>query len=92
MLDDIRPYYDFDETCQRSVPEAIIAYLKAYDFECTIRNTVSLGGDADTKAAIAGAIAEGTWEIPKIISNVCLQLLDDFLIDVVNKWRILVKS
>ena len=91
-LEDIRPYYDFDETCQRSVPEAIIAYLEASDFETAIRNTISLGGDADTQAAIAGAIAEGTWGLPKIITDVCLQLLDDFLIDVVNKWRLWLKS
>ena len=56
-IDDIRPYYDFDGTCQRSVPEAIIAYLKASDFESSIRNAVAIVEDADTHAAIADAIA-----------------------------------
>ena len=86
-LDDIRPYYDFDETCQGSVPEAITAYLEASDFESAVRNAVSLGGDADTQADIAGAIAEGSWGIPRILSEVCLQLLDPFLLNIVKKWH-----
>ena len=77
-LDDIRLYYDFDGTCQRSVPEAIIAYLKASDFESSIRNAVSIVEYADTHAAIADAIAEGSWGRSKIITDVCLQLLDNF--------------
>lgn len=56
--DDIRPEYEFDVTCQGSVPEAIIAFLEGTDYEDTIRNAISLGGDADTQAAIAGSIAE----------------------------------
>lgn len=57
-IEDIRPDYQIDITCQRSVPEAIIAFLDSTSFEDAIRNAVSLGGDADTQAAIAGAIAE----------------------------------
>ena len=57
-LDAIRPAYTVDLTCAGSVPEAIIAFLESNDFEDCIRNAVSLGGDADTQAAIAGAIAE----------------------------------
>ena len=56
-LADIRPAYAFDETCQGTVPEAITAFLEADDFEDAIRNAISLGGDADTLACIAGAIA-----------------------------------
>ena len=56
-IDDIRPNYKFDVSCQGSVPESIICFLQATDFEDTIRNAVSLGGDADTQAAIAGSIA-----------------------------------
>ena len=56
-LDEIRPGYEFDETCQRTVPEAITAFLEADDFEDAIRNAISLGGDADTLACIAGGIA-----------------------------------
>ena len=56
-LDEIRPEYRFDVTCQGSVPEAITAFLESTGYEDTIRNAVSLGGDSDTQAAIAGGIA-----------------------------------
>lgn len=58
-IDEIRPSYGFNETCQRTVPEAVIAFLEAEDYEDAIRNAISLGGDADTLAAIAGGVAEG---------------------------------
>lgn len=56
-LDQIRVNYRFEPTCQKSVPESIIAFLESNSFEDAIRNTVSLGGDADTMGAITGAIA-----------------------------------
>lgn len=56
-LDQIRENYKFEGSCQKSVPEAIIAFLESTDFENAIRNTISLGGDADTMGAITGAIA-----------------------------------
>lgn len=56
-LDEIRPAYRFNESCQGTVPEAIIAFLESSDFEDAIRNAVSLGGDADTIGAITGSIA-----------------------------------
>jgi ADP-ribosylglycohydrolase len=60
-VDGIRPGYRADITCQGSVPEAIIAFLDSTSFEDAIRNAVSLGGDADTQACIAGAIAEAYY-------------------------------
>jgi ADP-ribosylglycohydrolase len=57
-IEEIRPSYKADLTCQGSVPEAIIAFLDSSSFEDALRNAVSLGGDADTQACIAGAIAE----------------------------------
>ncbi|WP_405294161.1 ADP-ribosylglycohydrolase family protein [Methanobrevibacter sp.] len=81
-LDDIRPFYKFDVSCKGSVPESIICFLEARDFEDTIRNAVSLGGDADTQAAIAGSIASAYWEIPKNISYRTIHHLDDFLLNV----------
>lgn len=57
-VDEIRPTYRFDVSCDGSVPQAIIAFLEADDFEGAVRNAVWLGGDADTQACIAGAIAE----------------------------------
>lgn len=68
-VDDIRPDYRINLTCPGSVPEAIIAFLDSTDFEDAIRNAVSLGGDSDTQAAIAGAIAEAFYgSIPSSIS------------------------
>ncbi len=61
-LSSIRPGYRFDVTCQGSVPEAIIAFLESESFEDAVRNAVSLGGDADTQACIAGAIAEAYYK------------------------------
>lgn len=60
-LDDIRPTYAFDESCQGTVPQAITAFLESTDFEDAVRNAVSLGGDADTLAAITGAIAQAHY-------------------------------
>jgi ADP-ribosylglycohydrolase len=65
-LDEIRPDYKFDVTCQGSVPEAIIAFLEAESYDETVRFAVSLGGDTDTQACIAGSIAEAFYGgVPK---------------------------
>ena len=60
-LDEIRPTYRFNETCQDTVPQAIVAFLESTDFEDAIRNAISLGGDSDTLAAITGSIAEAAY-------------------------------
>lgn len=77
--DDIRPGYNFDVTCQGSVPEAIIAFLDSSSFEDAIRLAVSLGGDSDTIACITGSIAGAFYkEIPDyIVEEVCNRLPDD---------------
>jgi len=75
--DDIRPYYKFDETCQGTVPEAIIAFLDSSDFESSIRLAVSLGGDSDTLACITGGIAEAFYGIPENFKS----FVNDFLTD-----------
>lgn len=63
-VDEIRPGYHHVESCQQTVPEAVTAYLEAYDFEHAVRLAVSLGGDTDTVAAITGSIAEAAWGVP----------------------------
>ena len=63
-VDEIRPDYEYNETCQRCVPEAITCAIESVSFEDAVRNAVSLGGDADTLAAIAGPIAEALHGIP----------------------------
>jgi ADP-ribosylglycohydrolase len=60
-LDEIRPAYKFNETSQETVPQAIIAFLESKDFEDAIRKAISLGGDADTLAAITGSITEAYY-------------------------------
>lgn len=68
-IEEIRPKYDFDCSCEGSVPEAIVAFLDGEDFESTIRLAVSLGGDSDTQACIAGGIAEAYYgQIPREIT------------------------
>ena len=85
-LDEIRPLYRFNETCQETVPEAIIAYLESDDFEDAIRNAISLGGDSDTLAAITGSIAGGEYRISKATARTALEHLDDTLAEVLNAW------
>ena len=63
-VDEMRPDYYFNETCQRTVPEAITCALESESFEDAVRNAISIGGDADTLAAIAGPIAEAMHGIP----------------------------
>ena len=81
-VDEIRPFYSFDVSCAGSVPESIICFLDAKDFEDTIRNAVSLGGDADTQAAIAGSIAGAYYDIPKNIAYKAIHRLDYDLLNV----------
>ena len=67
--DEIRPTYQFEVSCQKSVPEAIIAFLEGTDYEDVVRNAVSLGGDSDTQGCIAGGIAEAFYGIPDFIKS-----------------------
>ena len=86
-LDEIRPTYRFNETCQETVPQAIIAFLESTDFEDAIRNAISLGGDSDTVAAITGSIAEAAYGIPDWIKDKAFSYLDESLKDVVMRWE-----
>ncbi len=86
-VDTIRPSYMFNESCQGTVPEAIIAFLDAEDFEQTIRLAISLGGDADTLACIAGGIAGAFYGVPQQIEAQGLALLDENLLTVVNQFK-----
>jgi ADP-ribosylglycohydrolase len=84
----IRPHYNFDVAAAQSVPEAIICFLDADDFESAVRNAVSLGGDADTMACIAGAIAEAYWrEVPQPIARAVEQRLPAEFLDVITRFR-----
>jgi ADP-ribosylglycohydrolase len=86
-LDEIRPAYRFDESCQRTVPEAIIAFLESENFEDAVRKAISIGGDSDTIAAITGSIAEGAYGVPPEIAGFFTEKLDDRLKSVLEKWK-----
>lgn len=86
-LDEIRPSYGFDETCQGTVSEAIIAFLESTSYEDAIRNAISLGGDADTLACITGGIAEAFYrEIPAQLVSTAARLMDPSLLDVIRRF------
>ncbi len=76
-LEEIRPEYSFDVTCQGSVPQAIKCFLEATDFEDSIRNAVSLGGDCDTQAAMAGAISEAFYGVPQELEKAVFEIMPD---------------
>ncbi len=77
-LAEIRPGYHFEVTCQKSVPEAFRCFFEADSYESTVRNAVSLGGDSDTQAAIAGAVAEAYYGIPaEILKEAQTRLPED---------------
>ncbi|MFZ4728616.1 MAG: ADP-ribosylglycohydrolase family protein [Pseudanabaena sp.] len=86
-VDEIRPTYVFNESCQETVPEAIIAFLESKDFEDAIRNAISLGGDSDTLACITGGIAEAFYGgVPTDIAKKALSYLDFNMREIVEKF------
>jgi type I restriction enzyme M protein len=76
-LDELRPRYEFDVSCQGSVPQAIEAFLESDSFEDAVRGAVSIGGDSDTIAAMTGGIAEAYYGIPENIRKNALTFLDE---------------
>lgn len=85
--DEIRPTYEFNESCRKTVPEAIIAFLDSHDFESAIRIAVSLGGDSDTLACITGSIAEAYYGgVPEPIAVQALSFLDEHLRGITNEF------
>jgi TPR repeat protein len=93
-IDDIRPSYQFNETCQETVPQAIMCFVESWTFEDAIRNAVSLGGDTDTICAITGAIAEAfyKWYVPEEIKDKALSYLDDELRGIYDEWVDFIKT
>ena len=75
-LDEIRDAYQFDVSCAGSVPQAMEAFLEAESFEDAVRNAISLGGDSDTIACMAGAVAAAFFGIPKDIREAAQPFLE----------------
>ena len=87
-LDAIRPAYRFDVSCQGSVPESLIAFLESIDYESAVRNAVSLGGDADTMACIAGGIAQAFYGgVPEQIAREVRARLPEGFLDVLDRFE-----
>lgn len=93
-IDEIRPTYTFQATCEKSVSEAVIAYLEGTTFEEVIRLVVSLGGDADTQGAMACSIAAVTpgMEIPDEIFEKCYHLIDENLKSIFSRFEMYLSS
>ena len=86
-LDEIRPSYRFDVTCQGSVPQAFEALFESTGFEDAIRNAISIGGDSDTIAAVTGGMAEAYYGIPLTIRDKALLFLNDDLLKIVHSFE-----
>lgn len=87
-VSDIRPDYEFNESCQGTVPEAIVAFLDSTDYEDAVRLAISLGGDADTLACITGGIAEAHYGgVPQEIAKRGVALLADELAEVIKRFN-----
>ena len=85
--DEIRPTYHHVESCQETVPQAIIAFLESTDFEDALRTAVSLGGDSDTLAAITGSIAETFYGVPEELRQECRKRLTPELAEILRQWE-----
>ncbi|MCK5523956.1 MAG: ADP-ribosylglycohydrolase family protein [Thiomargarita sp.] len=86
-LDEIRPNYRFDVSCQGSVPQAITAFLESNDYEDAIRNAISLGGDSDTIGCITGGIAHAFYrEVPDFIQETVFKLLHQRLREITEQF------
>ena len=86
-VDELRAIHEYNETSQGCVPEAITCALEAESFEDAIRNAVSLGGDADTLAAIAGSIAEARFGVPTEIEREVRDRLDSLLLEMLDVFQ-----
>lgn len=87
-LDEIRPQYRFDISCQGTVPEAITAFLESRDYEDAVRKAISLGGDSDTLACITGGIAHAFYkEIPQMIVREVRKRLPEEFLSIIDRFR-----
>ena len=85
--DEIRPDYPFETTCDKSVPESIICFLEGTDFMDTVVRAISLGGDTDTMACMAGNIAAATMPVPENIAKGCYETLPLELREILDEWN-----
>ena len=85
MLDDIRKYYRFETSCQKSVPQAIKAFIESFNFDDALKNAISIGGDSDTIASMTGSIAEAYYGITDRVRLFVDCHLDGYLLEIVKR-------
>ena len=85
--EEIRPSYSFETTCDKSVPESIICFLESENYMDTVIRAISLGGDTDTMACIAGNIAAATMPVPEDVAIDCYNKLPQELREILNRWN-----
>ncbi len=87
-VEEIKPGYSFDVSCQGTVPEAVIAFLDSDDYQSAVRLAVSLGGDSDTLACITGGIAEAYYKgVPESISREVMKIIPDEFVEILVQFR-----
>ena len=91
-VDEIRSTYQFEGTCQMTVPQALVAFWDSTDFEDAIRNAISIGGDSDTVAAITGAVAGAYYGVPHKIGIAAELYLDERLNSILDRFEQLVRD
>lgn len=95
-LDEIRNSYEFNETCQNTVPQALQAFFESDSFEDAIRNAISIGGDSDTIGAICGGVAEAYYGIPNDLRKQAVTFLNEELLNILiefeNKYPPVIKD
>lgn len=91
-LDEIRPNYDFDVTCQGSCPEAILAFLESNDYESAIRLAISLGGDSDTIACMSGGIAAAFYGVPDELIGQAEAFLDSNMTGAIHAFEMAISD
>ena len=85
-VDEIRPLHKHDESCMDALPKALVSFFEGESFEDVVRNAVSLGGDTDTIAAIAGAMAEGMYGVPDDLKEECIRRIPDEMVEVIRRF------
>ena len=86
-LDEIREEYEFEVSCQGSVPQSLMAFLESDSTEDAVRNAVSLGGDTDTMAAIVGSVAEAYYGIPESLRSGALAYMDETQKEILDRFE-----
>ncbi|MCR5688038.1 MAG: ADP-ribosylglycohydrolase family protein [Lachnospiraceae bacterium] len=86
-VDELRPFHRHDESCMDALPKALASFFEGDSYEDAVRNAVSLGGDTDTIAAIAGAMAEGMYTVPEELKKECGGRIPEDMVCVLNDFR-----